>query len=641
MKKQKRSSVNHITLPPMKKKKRAAVTEKTLSTATDDDRISQLPITILHRILCSLSQKEAVRTCVLSKQWRHVGSTRPNLKFSEGWFDNTQQNFVSVLDRTLQRYCDQNLSIHKLFLNLSRPDPVDRTLQGYLDQNLSIHKLHLVIPNPDSRWAISLLDQWLRIIAAFNIKAFKLNIPYVTPALPLANFFSESLEELHLRNCKLSPVESMRFKSLHTLTLVCVEVDCGTLETKTLGCPLLRRLVINNCLELRNIWLNDAPGLKHFVLSGYERIEGRSIIINVPNIETIFIHGQWIWSDHYRSPFLFSGLTSLHLGNVILSSESIDLLSFGCPTLESLVIDNCSGFEEFHLASDSVKRLTISTSEILLKGVTIYAPNILNFMIIARIPQALDTFSFTTTPSKEWDSNVILYVWQDDPDFNSNSWFLKLRRMLKPLSGSRIDLILHMNHGRLDVPCGAVEDSHLLSDEPPVVVENLEFTTSNCRTESWYSEFTNDLFRVCRPTHVWDHRLTRKSEVARNEMLSEFQFNILLANMSLGAFWRHDLEQVHVNTVDGKIWQLVEWTDLSELRKRTHDGVICVKLKWSGQNCETGRMDGPFRYSYTPVVGLGLFSFISGGFLSLHPLSKAVVFDIIALNLSRSEDLNW
>ncbi|GER40556.1 F-box/RNI-like superfamily protein [Striga asiatica] len=545
---------------PMKKKKQAAETADTVSTVMDD-RISQLPIPILHHILCSLSQIQAVRTCVLSKQWRYIGLTRPNLEFYQGWFNyyKTQRNLVSESSEKLFNTTQQN------FVSV-----LNRILQGYIDQNLPIHKLRLHIWNPGAQLLISFLDQW---IADCNIKVFKLSLSF-TYDQPWAFFFSESLEELHLRECKLSPVESVRFKSLRTLTLERVQVDCGTFETKTLGCPLLTRLVLNNCLELRNVRLSEAPGLKHFELFDYERREGGSIEIDVPNLETVRIRGPWIWSD-LESTFMFSRLTSLHLCNVILSSESIDLLPFGCPTLESLALDNCSGFEEFHFASDSVKRLTISTTEILLKGVTICAPNILNFMIIA--PQVLDTFSITATTSKEWDSNVILNLCDDDdPD---NSWFLNLRRMLKPLSGSRIDLILQMY--RQDVQCGAVDGSRVLSDEPPLVVENLEFRNCKCHTESWYSDFTNDLFRVCRPRHVWGHRLLCLSEEARHQSLSKFQFNMLLANMSLGTFWRHDVEQVHVKIVNGKKWQLVQWTDLSELQNRECHGVPCVKLKWS------------------------------------------------------------
>ncbi|CAA0833928.1 F-box/LRR-repeat protein 25 [Striga hermonthica] len=502
-----------------------------------DDRISELPIPIRHHILCFLSQKEAVRTCLLSRQWRHVGSTRPNLEFFEEWFDNTQEKFVTF---------------------------VDRTLQGYRDQNLSIHKLHLDLLRPDSLPAISLLDKWIPIIAALNIKAFKLNFFSYTPAfydLPSAILAAGSLEELHLRKSRLSPVESLRFKCLRTLTLEEVQVDGGTFEKITSGCPLLRSLVLSFC----------------------EGIERRSIEIDVPNIETVsIVGGQWIWS-HRQSEFLFSRLTSLSLYGVFLSSESFDLLSFGCPTLASLALLNCSGFEEFHLASDSVKYLSIWATKILLKGVTICAPNIVRFNLTAPISQALDVFSLVTT-SKKWYSNVTLSSGEDDPDFNVNSWFLKLRGLLKALSGSQISLILHMDGGPQGVPCSA-----FLGDEPPVVVRSLNFSTRKCRNASWYMGFTNGLFRVCRPSHVWSDSLVSGSYIYYR--LSEFQL-ILLANKSLRTepyFWQHDLEQVQV---DG---QLVRYTNLSQLRNRTYDGIVCLELKWRGQtsrNCETGRMTG-------------------------------------------------
>ncbi|CAA0833919.1 Unknown protein [Striga hermonthica] len=224
----------------------------------------------------------------------------------------------------------------------------------------------------------------------------------------------------------------------------------------------------------------------------------------------------------------------------------------------------------------------------LLKGVTICAPNIVRFEFNARIPHAPDTFSVATTTSKRWDSRVSLSSREDDPDFDVNSWFLKLRRVLKALSGSRIDLALKMNGGPLNVPCSAVDCNHLLGDHPPVVVEDLTFSTSKCRTASWYSSFTNGLFHVCRPRRVWGDTLVSQSD-RNNHRLTEFQFKIFLEKESLRTepyFWRHNLEQVHVKSIDGKIWKLVQWTDLSELQNRTYDGSIWLELKWRDQKRE-------------------------------------------------------
>ncbi|CAA0833997.1 Unknown protein [Striga hermonthica] len=330
-------------------------------------------------------------------------------------------------------------------------------------------------------------------------------------------FLAESLEELHLCQCRVSPVESVRFKCLRKLTVEQVQVDDRTFETIMLGCPLLRSLVLKSCWELRNFRLSEAasPRLKHFVLCHTKRIEGRSIEIDVLNIETVNIAGPWIWS-HRQSTLLFSPLTSLRLYDVIMSSKSFDWLSFSCPALVSLALQYCSGFEEFHLESNSVKYLHIWTKEILLKRITICVPNIVKFNFNADILQVPDTFSFTTTTSKEWSSKVFLYSSrEEDPDFDVTSWFPKLRRLLKALSGSQIYLSLQMNGDPQNVPCSAV-----VSNELPVVVWILDFTTYKCRTVSWYSGFTNVLFRVCQPSHIWGCSLVNKS--TNNYKLSEF-----------------------------------------------------------------------------------------------------------------------
>ncbi|CAA0833955.1 Unknown protein [Striga hermonthica] len=530
-----------------------------------EDRISELPIPILHHILCFLSQKEAVKTCVLSKQWRHIGSTRPNLEFFEEWFNcSIIQHALSLLSRLWSNLDSTQQNFDSI---------VDRTLQGYLDQNLSIHQLHLHLSTPVSEPVISLINNWIPMIPDLNIKVFKLIFLSPTFDLSLTPPYYESLEELHLRNCKLSLVESVRFDRLCILTLEHVQVDDGTFETIMLGCPSLMCLVLYFCGGLRNVRLRS-HGLKHFELLDSKRIEGRSIEINAPSIETVFISAPWIWR-HRQSALMFSRLRTLSLYSVILSSKTFDLLSC-CLTLEFLILHNCSGFDEFHLASDSVIFLSIWTTKILLKGVTICAPNIVHFEFTAHISQAPDTFSFTTTTSKEWSSKVFFYSHKDDPDLDLNSWFLKLRRVLKALSGSWISLFLQMDCGPLDVPCSAVQ-----GDEQPVVVWELIFATRKSPTTSWYNGFTNGLFRICRPSLVSCCRFVSESD--KSYRLSEFQFNILLAMKSLRTepcFWQHDLEQVFVECLDGRQRQLMQWTTLGELRNRAQDENIRLGLKW-------------------------------------------------------------
>ncbi|EYU31301.1 hypothetical protein MIMGU_mgv1a018336mg, partial [Erythranthe guttata] len=61
------------------------------------DKISELPQDILQRILYWLSQEDAVRTSVLSKSWRNIWCTRPNLNFSDATFKGNMHQFLSVV----------------------------------------------------------------------------------------------------------------------------------------------------------------------------------------------------------------------------------------------------------------------------------------------------------------------------------------------------------------------------------------------------------------------------------------------------------------------------------------------------------------------------------------------------------------
>ncbi|EYU35742.1 hypothetical protein MIMGU_mgv1a023364mg, partial [Erythranthe guttata] len=80
-------------------------------------RISMLPEHILQRILYFLSQTEVVRISVLSKSWRNIWCTRPNLDFSINAFDGNKQDFIFTVDSTLHRYLDQRLCVEEFRLD--------------------------------------------------------------------------------------------------------------------------------------------------------------------------------------------------------------------------------------------------------------------------------------------------------------------------------------------------------------------------------------------------------------------------------------------------------------------------------------------------------------------------------------------
>ncbi|CAA0833949.1 F-box/FBD/LRR-repeat protein [Striga hermonthica] len=166
-----------------------------------EDRISELPIPILHHIFCFLTQKEAVKTCVLSKQWRHLGSTRPNLDFSQEWFNNTNQKIFSVVERTLQRCRDESLPIHELrldvtaavsFLGKSVPI-VDRS--RVLGDHLPVVVVNLEYLHIGGCLAVSGLDT-RRVLSYFQFNILFVNENFMTKPCSCSTISSKCLWKL-------------------------------------------------------------------------------------------------------------------------------------------------------------------------------------------------------------------------------------------------------------------------------------------------------------------------------------------------------------------------------------------------------------------------------------------------------------
>ena len=60
-------------------------TNKLWLTIKDEDKISHLPDEILCTILSYLEAKQAARTCIMSKRWKHIWTKLHILKFNKGY----------------------------------------------------------------------------------------------------------------------------------------------------------------------------------------------------------------------------------------------------------------------------------------------------------------------------------------------------------------------------------------------------------------------------------------------------------------------------------------------------------------------------------------------------------------------------
>ncbi|KAL3636562.1 hypothetical protein CASFOL_018861 [Castilleja foliolosa] len=417
-----------------------------LAERDEDDRISELPQPILHHILSFLTQNDAVKTSVLSKSWRHLWSSSPNIEFLQELFNGNKETFLSVLDNTLQKYLDRNLSIHRFSLQLTQLDP-----------QLS-----------------SLLEKWVPILVTeLGVKNLRLDLfPNNSSSeyfeMPLVE--SESLNELYLIRCKFTQISSKRLKTLHFYK---VYITDEALEKTLLGCPLVEHLILYIYYDPEEEADDDL----------------RSIEIDAPTLETLHIRNMTNWYNHNKH--VFPCLVTLCLSMVKLSKESFfATFSSNFPCVEKLELRCCYGFEELELVSHSIKSLKFmfSCTEVISK-VVVNAPNLVIFGYNGIIPPS--DISVTTT-SSEWKSSIIFSYEKRDALL---SCLLKLNEMLKALSRSDISVKIYYQPHENEL----VE--HIGGDlcEPVVVGQLGQLELLLNGSPSLSLGFVDNMFRVCRP----------------------------------------------------------------------------------------------------------------------------------------------
>ncbi|KAK6140659.1 hypothetical protein DH2020_025593 [Rehmannia glutinosa] len=494
------------------------------------DRISQLPQHILQHVLSFLSQKEAVQTSLLSKSWRYLWCTRPNIEFRESRFTGNKETFMSVLDKTLQGYHDQMLCIQEFCVEISNIDSVSES--------------------------ISLLEKWIPIVTmnmrlkTFNL-SFSSNVTYFNLPVILVVFESEFLHKLYLKRCMLlsqKPLDMVLSKHLKTLSLKRVYIKDETFEKIMSSCPFIEYVVLHKCEGLRIIKVNKSHNLKHFDFDDYRC--NYIIKIDVPTIETIKIGGFPNWCDHRK---YFPHLKSLHLKFVKLSAELFNNFSSNFPCLEELSLWFCYGLDKFHLFSRSMKHLILallgSIKAASMKAV-IDAPNIVKFEYEGDIPGSI---SFTT--STKWKSNIVVQSNGSFDDYTS-SRCLKLNELLKALSESEISVNI------ANPPLLVLDDDGGLYE--PVAVENLSLSGYYWPFSS-HARFLNCLFCVCHPRYVYAH-----------PSFDEFLWKILVTEREMRHyFWQRDLEEVSMEAFDENVNERSPECGLPGKHKN-----IRFRLKW-------------------------------------------------------------
>ncbi|KAJ4776424.1 F-box/FBD/LRR protein [Rhynchospora pubera] len=309
------------------------------------DIISNLPEEFKENILGRLPTDEAVRTILLSSQWRTT------------WMSVQELLFVCPITHSVENEIEI-LKINSRFNNL-----VDTAL---LMHNGAIRKVTLSI----SEGSYYCLDQWMQILANNGIQdlCIENQLMDYKYTLPPSFYACHSLRYVHLNMCiflQLPPAFS-EFNALHTLYLNEIHVSdddfCGliascpslenlhlkwliSVQTICVNAPRLRVLEIKNCY-FRQINL-DTPSLEYAWLS-LNHITSMASQANavsktfgcLSRIKELHIHGRFFkfFGDKFTSTC--NGLEILHLTMEIRDKEitAVLLILKSSPMLKELII---------------------------------------------------------------------------------------------------------------------------------------------------------------------------------------------------------------------------------------------------------------------------------------------------------------
>ncbi|XP_076885897.1 uncharacterized protein LOC143535561 [Bidens hawaiensis] len=432
------------------------------------DRISQLPVSIVHHILSFVVSafdppKEPVRMSVLSKAWFHVTASFPDLYFIDDEFI-PRESYFKYVEYTTSRFCHQNLTARKLFITTTIENPVAFEVVN--------------------RCLRLLLNNGVEELVIYNINSSE---SPTTPKYQLPNVLLSvsALKSLTISGCELPSsfmLDVVKFKSLSFLKLSDVHINDEVIKYFTTSCPLLQVVHINHCNGLDNFCVYGHQNLRDVRIDYKTPV--KRIDIEAPNLSELFIANC---DERGRAPRM----------NVASCKKLTTVTYMGCPPPNTNYFTNfLSNFSfieklslittkcDLKLSSRTLKTLMLNSTYDL-ENVEFSIPN-LDIILYSCMPCYLDIVRVLT----HLKASVQCYL----HDFVDAFWFQKLRLFLGKKNGFKA-LNLYIRTNREFTGLEKLRTIEL----PPYELEHVELQLDNHEKPLDFLSFVDIVLWCCRP----------------------------------------------------------------------------------------------------------------------------------------------
>ncbi|KAM6576165.1 hypothetical protein CsatB_028002 [Cannabis sativa] len=345
--------------------KMAKTTSSSSSMVEDDDRISKLPDPLIIHILSSLPTEQVVRTCILSKRWKHIWYSVPTLFFSNN-ITNISTHRTAKNEVVRKQGRDKFYSCVEKYLEHRK-----KGMNSIVD-SVILTSFTLKMKGYYQTSKADVLDKWLAFAVENKVKEMYLWIDrdeacdgedmydYVFYCLPKIIESARYLTDLELNGVELD-TSNFDFPSLKALSLVYVRSSCAVKNGEAfkflLGCPSLEKLRLHKYYFKRvSSFTEDEVRLESLSLKFLELRDTRyrKLEVEAMNLESLVLIGVTEYEIDISACKKIRNLSLDDNGrNFNLSLH--DLIS-SSPLLENLTLNFCYNYNNnFKISGQNLK----------------------------------------------------------------------------------------------------------------------------------------------------------------------------------------------------------------------------------------------------------------------------------------------